>query len=188
MIENIFLESENIYLKPLEEQDISNSYLNGINNQDRDIYTDHAIFPKNILNLKSFFHDKSASADIWLGIFLKLNNKHIGNIEISDIEMVHRKANYSIIIWSNEGEGHGFSASFVLFEHAFSKLNLNRISLSVNSSNKAAVNLYKKLGFIEEGLMRESFIREDKKYDFLVMGLLRKDFLVIKNKRSNSNV
>lgn len=179
---NIFLDGKNLYLRPLEEQDISEMYLKGINDQTRDIYTDHALYPKNLYSLREFSQNKSRSGDIWLGVFLKSNNEHIGNLEIFNIEMVHRKADYSIIIWSHESKGYGFESSFLLLNHVFTKLNLNRISLSVNSQNKAAINLYKKLGFIEEGIQREAFIRDNKRFDFINMGLLLNDFLFIKNK------
>jgi RimJ/RimL family protein N-acetyltransferase len=50
---------------------------------------------------------------------------------------------------------------------------LHRISLEVVEDNKAAVRLYKELGFKIEGTLRDAYYGTDKKYhDMLVMGLL----------------
>ena len=50
---------------------------------------------------------------------------------------------------------------------------LHRVGLHVVEDNLAAVNLYKKLGFVIEGTMREAYYGADKKYhNLLVMGIL----------------
>lgn len=177
MSPNIFLEYEEIYLRPLEEDDISSIYLNGINDQAKDLFTDHALYPKNLNNLLDFAKAKWNSRDIWLGIFLKSTNEHIGNIEIFNIELVHRKAEYAIILWDKEGKGYAYKASYILLKHLFIKLNLNRVSLSLNEKNLSALKLYKRLGFQVEGTQREAFFQNDIAYDFLFMGLLKKDFI-----------
>lgn len=50
---------------------------------------------------------------------------------------------------------------------------LHRIGIHVVEDNVAAVNLYKKLGFVIEGTMRDAYYGQDEKYhNMLVMGLL----------------
>jgi putative acetyltransferase len=50
---------------------------------------------------------------------------------------------------------------------------LHRIGLHVVEDNRAAVNLYKKLGFIIEGTMKDAYYGEDESYhNLLVMGIL----------------
>ena len=172
----IFLNADNVFLRPLEIKDITDEYLRGINNQELDNYTEHAQLPKNIYKLKEYAENKWKSSDIWLGIFLKEDEKHIGNIELSEIDFIHRKARFSIILWAEQKKGYGFQASRALIDFAFRKLNLNRIDLGVNEDNTPAINLYKKLGFQHEGVLREAFLRNDKKKNIIVMGLLKSDF------------
>jgi hypothetical protein len=53
------------------------------------------------------------------------------------------------------------------------KEGLHRISLHVIEDNKIAVHLYEKFGFRKEGLLKESYFGQDKRYhDELVMGLV----------------
>jgi putative acetyltransferase len=50
---------------------------------------------------------------------------------------------------------------------------LHRIGLHVVEDNRAAVNLYKKLGFIVEGTMKDAYYGEDESYhNMLVIGIL----------------
>ncbi len=176
MHNHIFLDGDRIFLRPLETDDIGGNYLEGINSQVLDIYTEHAQFPHNKFNLVEYAESKWKSGDIWLGIFLKPDNKHIGNIELSDIDYIHSKAKFQIILWLEHKNGHAFEAGKLLISFAFGKLNMNRIELGVNENNLPAIKLYKKLGFQQEGVLREAFIRNAEKSNSIAMGLLRNDF------------
>lgn len=48
---------------------------------------------------------------------------------------------------------------------------IRKINLRVRTDNKRAIYLYKKLGFIEEGVLKRHFLINDKFYDSLMMGL-----------------
>lgn len=174
----MFLEGSMVFLRPLENTDLEGAYLRGINNQEFDIFTEHALFPNNSFSVKKYAESKWESNDIWLGIFIKETQKHIGNIELSKIDFVHRKAGFFILIWAEHQKGYGADASRLLIDFAFNKLNLNRIDLGVHEHNIAALKLYEKLGFIEEGIEREAFIRGGEKYNIIRMSMLRKDVFV----------
>ena len=180
-----FLETTNVFLRPLEYEDLGGEYLKGINQQDLDVYTEHAQLPKNTQTLRAYAESKWQSGDIWLGIFLKEDGRHIGNIELSEIDYIHRKAKYAILLWAEAGRGYGTEASTALISFAFNKLNMNRLELGVNENNAAAIRLYTKLGFVEEGILREAFIRDDVKGNLIAMGLLKKEFISNEKKPLN---
>jgi len=53
------------------------------------------------------------------------------------------------------------------------KEGLHRIGLHVIADNKIAIHLYEKFGFRREGILKESYFGQDKRYhDELVMGLI----------------
>ena len=172
-----FLETTNVFLRPLEYEDLGGEYLKGINQQDLDVYTEHAQLPKNTQTLRAYAESKWQSGDIWLGIFLKEDGRHIGNIELSEIDYIHRKAKYAILLWAEAGRGYATEASTALISFAFNKLNMNRLELGVNENNSAAIRLYAKLGFVKEGVLREAFIRNGVKGNLIAMGLLKKEFI-----------
>ena len=54
-------------------------------------------------------------------------------------------------------------------------MRLHRISLTVVAENTGARKVYEKVGFVEEGRIREAFRRDGKWYDRIIMGLLEGD-------------
>lgn len=49
---------------------------------------------------------------------------------------------------------------------------VTKINLKVRTDNARGINLYKKLGFIEEGIQTRDFLIEGNYYDSLLMGLI----------------
>ena len=171
-----FLEGDKIDLRILSDEDFRGPYLRGINSQQFDQFTDHALFPKNEAALREYSLIKAKNKDLWLGIFNKSNQKHVGNIELSQITAIHRKALYAILLWDGHGQGFALEASQLIIDYGFERLNLQRIELYVHEENSKAISLYERLGFKKEGILRNSFIRKDRTYNVHVMGLLKEEF------------
>jgi ABC-type cobalamin/Fe3+-siderophores transport system ATPase subunit len=67
-------------------------------------------------------------------------------------------------------------ATEMLLSYAFNELALHRVSLEVVSFNQLAISLYQKLGFVKEGILRDSVYSEGKYHDIWVMSLLRHEY------------
>jgi RimJ/RimL family protein N-acetyltransferase len=59
-----------------------------------------------------------------------------------------------------------------MLEHAFVRLGLHRVGLSVFAFNERAIRAYRKVGFREEGRLREAIWRDGRYWDELQMGIL----------------
>ena len=55
-------------------------------------------------------------------------------------------------------------------------IQLHKLSLEVLSTNKRAINLYKKLGFIKDGKKREDVLKPDGYVDSIIMSLLESEW------------
>lgn len=67
--------------------------------------------------------------------------------------------------------------SYVKFiDYLFNKYNLNKISLEVLSTNIRAYNLYKKLGFVQEGIKRQEVLKQHQFVDSIIMSLLKTEY------------
>ena len=109
----------------------------------------------------------------------KSHQRPIGMISLVNMDMKNRNAELIIDIGEkNEwGKGVGTSAVQILLEYTFMELNLHRLSLRVFSLNKRAHHVYEKLGFIEEGRVRQCLFREGKWFDMIHMGLLQEEYM-----------
>jgi RimJ/RimL family protein N-acetyltransferase len=64
-----------------------------------------------------------------------------------------------------------------MLEHAFTRVNLHRVALSVFSFNNRAIRSYEKAGFRTEGRLREAIWREGRFWDEVQMGVLQDEWL-----------
>ena len=170
-----FLEGKKVILRPVTREDLRGPYSDWINNRQTDVFTEHAEFPHTVEDLERYYQQRSSSSShVWLAIVERQSNKHVGNIELSEINWIHRKAKFAILVGDPDaqGKGLGFEASELLFDHAFSKLNLHRIEIGVHVENRASIAYVKKLGFVEEGRLREAFTRKGAFHDIVILSLL----------------
>ena len=105
------------------------------------------------------------------------NSDKIGYFRTSNFS----KKNKNIYIGADlhpdfRGKGFAFLAYKKFIDYLFETLDLNKISLEVLSINKIAYNLYKKLGFIEEGIKRQEIKRENEYIDSIIMSILKKEW------------
>lgn len=179
-----FLESKNVILTPMCLSVVrKGNYISWINNQHSDLFTQHALFPHTLESLDVYAEGKQRSKNnIWLGIICKIDNNHIGNIDVSDIDWINRTGTYNILIGDTKyhGKGIGYEASHLLLSHVFHRLNLNRVQLGVDERNVAARKLYTKLGFKEEGKFEQCICEKNVFFDVIRMRILNSEYLIDK--------
>lgn len=74
------------------------------------------------------------------------------------------------------GRGVMREALTALIDFAFDALQLNRLEAEVNPANMPSLVLLKRLGFQQEGLLRERWAAKGQTYDVIVHGLLRREW------------
>lgn len=102
----------------------------------------------------------------------------IGEVVINEYAPETNSANFRIAIFKPDylGQGIGTWAIEQMLNHAFEERRLNRLSLEVFSFNPRALRVYQKVGFIEEGRLREAVKGPDGYADIILMALLKKDW------------
>jgi RimJ/RimL family protein N-acetyltransferase len=74
------------------------------------------------------------------------------------------------------GMGLSYVAYLQFIPFMFESLKLHKISLEVLSTNTRAINLYKKLGFVEEGRKREEVLKNGIYVDSVIMSILKDEY------------
>lgn len=127
--------------------------------------------------IEKILHDKSNSKIVY-AIETIIQHNLIGFIYLVEIDWVSRVAWFGIMIGEKEYQGQGMAkeAMRLLFNYAFARLNLRKISLEVAAFNHKAINLYNFFGFVEEGRMIDQIYLNNEFHDVLIMSIFKKDF------------
>jgi RimJ/RimL family protein N-acetyltransferase len=106
------------------------------------------------------------------------DDRLIGFVVIHSIEWNNRTGLLAIGIGDpkDRNKGYGTDALKVILRFAFHELNLNRVGLDVIQYNERGIRAYEKVGFIQEGRIREAVYRDGKVFDRVVMGILRREW------------
>jgi len=105
--------------------------------------------------------------------------KLIGNCGLHAIDWKNRVAEVGITIGEKEyqSKGYGTEAMEILLEYGFKTVNLNRIQLRVYEFNSRAINSYNKIGFVNEGRMRQAIFINGEYHDVIFMSILQEEWL-----------
>lgn len=104
---------------------------------------------------------------------LWMENERIGYFRTSNYSEKNRSIYIGLDLHADyRGKGIGFSAYKKFIPFIFSKYNLNKISLEVLSTNISAIALYKKLGFVTEGIKRLDVCKNGIFIDSIMMSML----------------
>ena len=114
---------------------------------------------------------------------LEYGNEPVGLVELVEINHIHRRCEFQIIIApAHQGKGYATTATSLAMDYAFSVLNLYKLILIVDCENSRAVHVYQKLGFKEEGILRHEFFVEGEYRDVIRMAIFQPEYLAMKRR------
>lgn len=174
-----FLEGENICLRTLLRSDIP-IWFDWFNDPSVTEHMNKGIFPNTELYQEEYFENISKSKyDLQLAIVLKNNGLLIGIVGIHKIDWVHRRGDVSIVIGDKKywGKGIAKEAVSLIVKHAFTKMNLHKLTAGMSSLNLASRKCFEDNGFILEGTRRKHIFYKGSYVDELIVGILREEWV-----------
>jgi|688.fasta_scaffold536188_2 RimJ/RimL family protein N-acetyltransferase len=95
------------------------------------------------------------------------------NRKINPINHIHGFGEYGIMIGDIDSweKGYAFEASQLVIDFCFNIFKLRKIILGVLIENKSAIELYKKIGFQTEGVLKIQYKVEDRFINSLCMSI-----------------
>mgnify|MGYP005821395851 FL=1 len=112
-------------------------------------------------------------------ITLKPEDKPIGKIYLSRINRDDDSLDITRIYIAdpaNRGKGYGEEALRLILEYAFINLHMERVTIDHFEKNKVAASLYEKIGFSNEGLMRNAGKKNGKYVNLQLKSMLRAEY------------
>jgi len=143
--------TERFLLRPLTEEDVTETYLGWLSDADAKRFITAAAKTKGLSDLRKFVSARIGRDDIlFLGIFERNTGMHIGNIKYEPVDSELGYAVMGVLIGDPEFRGKGVTAEVlrasVLWLQQHRKI--NQIVLGVDKENTAAMRAYEKVGFV----------------------------------------
>ena len=178
MISYKMIEIENYRARLIESEDLD--FLNEIRLSPHvQSNVETHLFTNNILQKDWIEKISRSNKEKYLILELKSSEKYvkIGLICLTDVDFINRSISVGGHILENfSSKGHGKKMYEIIFKICFDVWNLNRVWLVVLNKNQKAINLYHKMNFIHEGVMRKAVFKNGKYEDYLLMSILREEY------------
>ncbi len=126
-----------------------------------------------------FDNIKNDKSRFIFAICLNENHEHVGNVGLGNINYISRHAMMNIFIYDHKyrGKGIGYEASKLILDFAFKRINLNKVYLQTSERFERAINMYKKIGFTRDGVLRQHYYSNGRYEDKIIFSILKEEYL-----------
>jgi ribosomal-protein-serine acetyltransferase len=112
-----------------------------------------------------------------LGIYYQ--KKLVGALGFNIISSINKSAEIGYMLGKDwNGKGIMTKSCKALTNYGFNELNLNRIVIKASSKNNKSRAIPEKLGFKQEGILREAELLYGNYFDLVVYGMIKKDWQI----------
>jgi [ribosomal protein S5]-alanine N-acetyltransferase len=146
-----------IYLKKLTPADVTQAYVDWMNDPDVVRYLESRGRVHTLLDVTEYVTTVQRSGtDHMFGIHL-MDGRHIGNVKIGHVDAVHKHADIGIIIGDKREWGKGYATEAITQAgvYAFTTLGLHKLWAGVYANNVGSYKAFLKAGYREVGVFSE---------------------------------
>ena len=172
-------EAKYVNLRPLEEEDLKQ--LRDWRNSEHVRKTTREYKPLNMLNQKQWFesiHRENPPKHIMFGIEKKSSKKLVGVTGLTYIDWKNKHAEISIYFssknWQKTKEANDTINTII--GYGFEELNLHRLWVEIFEISKENIQLFEKLKFTKEGILREKLWRKGKWWNSILYSKLSTEY------------
>jgi RimJ/RimL family protein N-acetyltransferase len=175
------LKGKSVLLRPVRRSDIS-YFLKWFNDPEVIQYLEMYL-PMTEMSEEKFIEELGTTRAKSVVLFVievieGVSTKPIGNCSLNEVDSKEHKAIFGMVIGEKDywSKGYGTEATRLLIDYGFQQLNLHRISSAAFAFNGRSIGLHKKVGFREEGRLREAFFKNGQYHDLMLFGILREEW------------
>ena len=162
--------SKNLFFRPLTTEDITKDYIRGLQDKEVVEFTE----ARYTRWTKSKVSDYVKTANVpfesqLIGIFLKKDRRHIGNIRLSGFSKTYKRVDLGIMIFNKKQwfKGYGTESLIAICDYILKVLRFHKICAGYYSINKGSHKMFKKAGFKVEGVLKDHYIFNSHYVDFI---------------------
>lgn len=163
------LTGKNIKLRAIEESDLNKIYEWRFSYENYDYFYEYPIVNK---EQNKLWFESTLKNHNEVNFAVESSGQLIGIVSLINIDYRNRKAEMGRVLLgetSFRGKGFGNEMINLLLEYAYKHLNLRKIYCEVFEKNTKALDLYKSLGFIQEGILKEHIFKNGKYENIIIL-------------------
>lgn len=168
-------ETERLVLRELRAEDVSDAYVGGLNDPEVTAQTEARGRTFTAEEVRRYVVESNqAGVSQLIGLMLKPDGKHIGNIRLSGFSSRHRRVDLGIMLFDKTAWGRGLGTEALLgaCTYVFGALRMHRICADYHRTNLSSRRIFQKAGFVEEGVFRDHFLVDGAFVDSIRVGKL----------------
>lgn len=173
------LTTDRLVLRTMSAADASDAYLAWMRDAEVNRFLESRFsVPERTQDLVGFIESVNASPDsLLLGIFLREDGRHIGNIKIGPVVTRHARSEIGYLIGDRAAWGKGYATEAIreICRYGFGNLGLAKITAGVYETNKGSAKALLNAGFVHEATISSHVVCEGRRIASLIYGLDRHD-------------
>lgn len=177
--------SELVRLRPLDESDVDH-IMTWVN--DPEIVGNLAAFSGEAFTREQELawvrQVRASSSDAVFSIRDAADGRYLGQCGIHQIHARSKVGRLACIVAQRGDHGRGFGSAAIraLCDHAFGERGLHKLWLMVFRRNERGRGIYARIGFGEEGVLREEYFHEGGWHDMVRMSLLDREWQALRRR------
>lgn len=170
----MILKDSNLVLRAIEEKD-AKVLMDLINDPEIENSVFGWSYPVSLLAQKKWIMNLSNDSSVRYAITYE--KQMVGVAIISSIDMKNRIANMNIkLLKSFRGKGIAIRSLKLIINYCFEELNLHCLTANVIENNDKSRKLWIKLGFQQEGILRDRVYKNGKYHNAIAYSLLKEEY------------
>lgn len=179
--DNYFWQNDLVRLRPWQEEDWEWIYNTGFDTSLSRLASYKVDFPPTASGSKDYSKEvENCAVKNGNTVFAveTLDGIHVGRIIFGIDSERHGTFGIGIrIAKEHQGKGYGTSATKILLKYGFMERRLHKCSSTVLEGNEASIRMHKKLGYEQEGILKENIYQNGKYHDEVCFGLTKDMYL-----------
>jgi len=176
------LETNRLILRDIEIGDISNEYIEWLNNPDVTKYLEIRFFTQSKEEVRKYVTSKLQDTvnTKHFGVYDQNGKRLIGTVTLPNINHHHSFADISFVIGHKDTQGKGYATEAVhaVVHYMFTECGISKLWGGYYDGHIGSAKVLEKNGFKVEGVIKKKLINyEGKRVDGIIVGLLSEDYL-----------
>ncbi|MCY9658808.1 GNAT family N-acetyltransferase [Paenibacillus chondroitinus] len=178
-MQNYIWSGKKVRLRPVLASDWEKFHLNDLDSEGAR-HCDVIYFPRSEEGTKAWAANQAGNVPVSDNVMLAietLDGELVGSISTSSCDRRHGTFKYGVAVFREHWrKGYASDAIKILLRYYFEELRYQKVTAHVYAFNEGSVALHERLGFVQEGRLRNMIFTKGQHFDECLFGLTKGEY------------